>query len=93
MIEQEFRDTWRVTLGPGDYADVPPMEIELKDPDQKLPKPYTKRYTKGQLAWWRKRINSLLKANIIKKTTNGNNIIFCSLRFCLHLLLAPVSAQ
>ena len=38
MIKQEFPDIWRLTLGPEDYADVPPLEIELKDPDQRLPK-------------------------------------------------------
>ena len=70
MIEKEFYDTWRVTLGPGDYADVPPLEIELENPEQSLPKPYTKRYTKGQLTWWRKHIDNLLKANIIRKTTS-----------------------
>ena len=68
MIKQEFPNIWRLTLGPGDHADVPPLEMEMIDPDQRLPKPYTKRYTKSELKWWRKHLDDLLKANVIKKS-------------------------
>ena len=70
MIMNEFADIWRLSLGPDDYADVPPLEFDLKDPDQRLPKPYSKRHTKGELAWWRKHLDQLLAANVIRKTTS-----------------------
>ena len=40
MIMEEFLQIWRVSLGPDDFADVPPMEIELEDPNQSLKKSY-----------------------------------------------------
>ena len=43
MILDEFKNIWRITLGPDDYADVPPMEMEMNDPNQRLSKPYSKR--------------------------------------------------
>ena len=46
MVKEEFPDIWRLSLRPDDYADVPPLEMEMKDPDQSMSKPYTKRYTK-----------------------------------------------
>ena len=70
MIMQEFPDIWRLTLGPDDFADVPPLEFELKDPDQRLPKPYTKRYTRPQLSWWKRHLDSLAGARIIQKTSS-----------------------
>ena len=70
MIKEEFPNIWRLTLGPDDYADVAPLEMELIDPDQRLPKPYTKRYTKRELAWWRKHIYSLRDAGVIQKSTS-----------------------
>ena len=70
MIQQEFPDIWRLSLGPNDYADVPPLEMELIDPDQRLPKPYTKRYTKAELAWWKKHTDALLKAGIIRRSAS-----------------------
>ena len=70
LIQQEFPDIWRLSLGPGDYADVPPLEFELKDPDQRLPKPYTKRYTKEELRWWRKHVDSLRDAGVICKSSS-----------------------
>ena len=45
------------------------MEIELKDPEQRLPKPYSKRRTKRELEWWRKHIDALLAGNVIQKAS------------------------
>ena len=70
LIKEEFPDIWRLTLGPGDYADVPPLEMELKDPEQRLPKPYTKRYTKREMTWWRKYLDELLAAKVIQKSSS-----------------------
>ena len=70
MIKEEFQDIWRLTLGPGDYADVPPMEMKLKDPEQRLPKPYSKRHTKSEMQWWKKHIDALLKAKIIQRSNS-----------------------
>ena len=73
MIKEEFPDIWRLTLGPGDFADVPvpPLEMELVDPEQRLPKPYSKRHTKNELTcWWRKHVDTLLKAGVIQKSSS-----------------------
>ena len=70
MIKEEFPDIWRLTLGPGDFADVPPLEMDLIDPDQRLPKPYSKRHTKQEMAWWRKHVDTLLNANVIQKSSS-----------------------
>ena len=69
MIQEEFQSMWRLTLGPDDYADVPPMEIKLKDPEQRLPKPYSKRHTKRELEWWRNHIDALLAAHVMQKAS------------------------
>ena len=42
MIKEEFPDIWRLTLGPGDFADTPPLEMKLLDPEQRLSKSYKK---------------------------------------------------
>ena len=69
LLREEFPDIWRLTLGPQDYADVPPLEMELIDPEQRLPKPYSRRYTKRELTWWKRHIDALLKGRIIQKAT------------------------
>ena len=70
MIMEIFPQIWRVSLGPGDFADVPPMKIELEDSDQRLRKPYSKRHTKNQMTWWKKHLDTLCKANILRKSTS-----------------------
>ena len=71
LIKKEFPDipVRRLTLGPNDFADVPPLQIKLKDPDQRLPKPYTKRYTRRELEWWRKYLDQLLEVKVIRRAT------------------------
>ena len=46
LVFDKHWDVWRVRLSPGDHADVPPLEIELIDPDVPPTKnPYSRRYT------------------------------------------------
>ena len=70
LIKKEFLDIWRLTLGPDDFADVPPLEIKLKDPDQKLPKSYSKRHTKREMDWWRRHLQVLQEAKIIRRSSS-----------------------
>ena len=72
MIRKQFRHIWRMTLGPDDYANVPPMKIELKGDVFNLPKPYMRRYTPAEIKWWREKMALHVKNGIFRPTNSGN---------------------
>ena len=54
MITDQFYNIWPLKLRPGDVADIPPLEIKLKEGDEfHLPKPYHRRYTPAEMKWWK----------------------------------------
>ena len=61
-----------MTLGPDDYANVPPMKIELKSDVFELPKPYMRRYTPAEIKWWREKMAKLVENGIFRPTNTGN---------------------
>ena len=48
MVREEFRDTWRTTLGRSDVASVSPLELTIKGDIFRLPKPYMRRYSPAE---------------------------------------------
>ncbi|MAA69219.1 MAG: hypothetical protein CL915_10765 [Deltaproteobacteria bacterium] len=71
MVREKYRHLWRTTLGPKDFANVPPMEIELKGDVFELPRPYMRRYTPAEIKWWREKMAGLVAGGIFRPTNNG----------------------
>ena len=71
MVTERFRSIWATTLTPQDYANVPPMRIEIKGDVFQLPKPYMRRYTAAEIKWWREKMAELVKAGIFRPTNSG----------------------
>ena len=72
LVKKKARNIWRLKLQPGDVADLPPLKIELEgDAEFKLPKPYRRRYTPAETAWWNRRIKKLLKVGVIRPSSSG----------------------
>ena len=73
MIRKKFRNIWRLTLGPKDFADVPAMEIKLKPGVRfSLPKPYMRRYTPAEIKWWRVNLEKLVMGGIFQPSKSSN---------------------
>ena len=72
MIAERFYNIWRLKLQPGDVADMPPLEIELKDGMKfELPKPYRRRYTPAEMKWWRARTAELCRVGVLRASNCG----------------------
>ena len=73
MIRKRFRNIWRLTLGPKDFADVPRMEIKLKKGVHfSLPKPYMRRYNPAEIKWWRENLPKLVAAGVFQPSKSSN---------------------
>ena len=48
MLVERFRKIWATRLTPNDYANVPPMRIEIKGDIFQLPKPYMRTSVRGK---------------------------------------------
>ena len=66
MVCEKARDIWRLKLGRGDVADLPAMPVELKKDASPLPKPYMRRYSSAEMAYWRIVIDELLETKVIR---------------------------
>ena len=62
-------DVWRINLGANDFADVPPLRLELATSDFRLPKPYMRRYTDPELKWWKKEMAEMVQSGIFRRTS------------------------
>ena len=72
MITKRFYNIWRLKLQPGDVADMPPLEINLKDKETfELPKPYRRRYTPAEMDWWRRRTAELCRVGVMRPSNMG----------------------
>ena len=72
MVTERFYNIWRLKLQPGDVADMPPLEINLKDEGKfRLPKPYRRRYTPAEMQWWRRRTAELCRVGVLRPTNYG----------------------
>ena len=69
MVRGKTKDVWRLRLGPDDVADLPAMPVELKAGAAPLPKPYMRRYTAAEMAFWSVSIKEMLEAGIIRRST------------------------
>ena len=65
LVMTKARDVWRLKLGPKDVANLPAMPVELKADANPLPKPYMRKYTAPELAYWRVVIDEMLKSGIV----------------------------
>ena len=72
MIKTRFYRIWRLKLQPGDVADIPPLEIKLKEGEAfELPKPYRRRYTPAEMKWWRTRTSELCRVGVLRPSNSG----------------------
>ena len=73
MIRKRFRGIWRIKLGPTDFADVPALEIKLKPGKTfRLPKPYMRRYSPGEVKWWHDNIAKLVECGVFQPSKSSN---------------------
>ena len=58
-------------MGPKDFVDLAPLELEITADAFKLPKPYMRRYTAEEMNWWKENMNKMLKAGLFQRTSSG----------------------
>ena len=68
LVCHKYRDVWRTNLGPKDFVDMAPLEIELNG-DFWLPKPYMRRYSKKEMEWWKTTMNKMIKNGIFTRSS------------------------
>ena len=72
MLAKRFINVWRMKLQSGDVADIPPLEIKLKEgKDFQLPKPYRRSYTLAEMKWWKQRTTELCRVGVLRPTNTG----------------------
>ena len=71
LICHKYFDVWRMNLGPDDYVDLAPLELELTTDSFNLPKPYMRRYTAEEIEWWKLHMGAMLKAGLFQRTSSG----------------------
>ena len=68
LVCDKYRDVWRTNLGPEDFVDLAPLEIEVIG-DFWLPKPYMRRYSEKEMQWWKTTMNQMIKSGIFTRSS------------------------